>query len=124
MSIISKANKAGVIRPPLFVWESAGSREEVPPRKNCPHLPPGGPQSGTGIAVMTTPTPASPAPPRATFLKKVIRPTLGLRKRAPFGFSSAKIGTTSLSQSRVFRALMQFLEEDFFFAQAPFEYLP
>ena len=53
--------------PSLCVRESVGSREGVPPRKNCPHLPPGGPQSGPGIAVMTTPYPCLPRPTSGHF---------------------------------------------------------
>ena len=56
-SVVPALGKVAIthVAPPLCVRESAGSREGVPRRKNCPHLPPGNPQRGPGDVVMATP---------------------------------------------------------------------
>ena len=64
--------------PPLCCPRGVTSAQKLP------HLPPGYPQRGPRVGAMATPLP--PAPPRATFLETLNRPTLGLRKWAPFGF--------------------------------------
>ena len=66
--------------------------------KTAPTCPPGGRCVAPGARRWPPPAPASPAPPRATFLEKFNRPTLGLRKWAPFGFRSVKRGATSLNR--------------------------